>query len=31
MRTVGIVVTRSSPRANLVAALLETSRAAMGA
>ncbi|MBY5838317.1 LysR family transcriptional regulator (plasmid) [Rhizobium leguminosarum] len=30
MRTVGIVVTRSSPRANLVAALLETSRAAMG-
>lgn len=31
VRTVGIVVTRSSPRANLVAALLETSRAAMGA
>ncbi|NYT34071.1 MULTISPECIES: LysR family transcriptional regulator [Rhizobium] len=31
MRTVGIVVTRSSPRTNLVAALLETSRAAMGA
>ncbi|MBY3177627.1 LysR family transcriptional regulator [Rhizobium leguminosarum] len=30
VRTVGIVVTRSSPRANLVAALLETSRAAMG-
>ncbi|TBC60872.1 LysR family transcriptional regulator (plasmid) [Rhizobium leguminosarum] len=30
VRTVGIVKTRSSPRANLVAALLETSRAAMG-
>jgi DNA-binding transcriptional LysR family regulator len=31
MRTVGLVVTRSSPRANLVAALLETSRAAIRA
>jgi DNA-binding transcriptional LysR family regulator len=31
VRTVGIVATRSSPRVNLIAALLETSRAAMGA
>lgn len=31
VRTVGIVATRASPRANLIAALLETSRAAMRA